>query len=195
MAFYGENSSGRFCPRRVHCSEFAVSEFIDKHLIENQPVIIMGCTQDWQTRKQWIKEDGTPNFEFLLDQFGLFFGLSFYSFLNFLGDLRVPITCCKSGKLQTIVFSEFIQQYFDNPQNDLYIRDWHFMKFVFGTVKSVYFENLVTPTFNGIKCQSISKVIGSTTMRSNIRIFLAEIIDFATWADLELGNSTFLMHV
>jgi hypothetical protein len=72
MAFYGQDAAERFCPRRVHVSQFGVSEFIDKHLIENQPIIIVGCTQEWLAQKQWVREDGTPDLDFLLDQFGLF---------------------------------------------------------------------------------------------------------------------------
>ena len=28
-------------------------------------------------------------------------------------------------------FSDFIQLYFEDPQTDLYVRDWHFMRFDF----------------------------------------------------------------
>jgi hypothetical protein len=72
MAFCGEDASKRYYPRRVFAQEFSVSEFIDKHLIENQPVIISECTRDWQAQQRWIQADGTPDFDFLLDQFGLF---------------------------------------------------------------------------------------------------------------------------
>lgn len=70
MTVSNEPSVDREFPRRVSASEFAVSDFITNHLINNQPVIIRGCTQNWLACDKWLKEDGSPDFSFLLKQFG-----------------------------------------------------------------------------------------------------------------------------
>ncbi|KAI6176867.1 JmjC domain-containing protein 4 [Aphelenchoides bicaudatus] len=111
MAIYGQCRSKSSYPRRVHVSELSTAEFIDKHLIENEPIIITGCTDNWQAQR-WLNEDGSPNYDFLLEQFG---------------HLEVPVTCCRKRKTKKMLFSDFIQLYFEDPQTDLYVRDWHFM--------------------------------------------------------------------
>jgi hypothetical protein len=57
-------------PSRVRATELSTAEFIEKYLIANQPLIITGCTADWLSTRKWLNADGTPNFSFLLEQFG-----------------------------------------------------------------------------------------------------------------------------
>lgn len=113
-------------PRRVSASDFSVSEFIEECLIENKPIIITGCTQNWLAVERWINKDRAVDFAFLLDRFGL--SKKFAYLFDFLGDKEVPVTCCKTRKVQTMLFSDFIHQHVNDPS--LYIRDWHFMRFV-----------------------------------------------------------------
>lgn len=71
---HGDEKNEGF-PRRVSVKEFAVADFIKEHLLTNKPVIVCGSTQNWLAHKQWLNEDGTPNFSFLLQRFGILFSI------------------------------------------------------------------------------------------------------------------------
>lgn len=77
MAISNDANTNQSFPRRVSANEFAASDFIENHLVANQPVIISGETQNWLAQKQWLNEDGTPDFSFLLKQFGMFIQCNF----------------------------------------------------------------------------------------------------------------------
>lgn len=48
-------------------------DFFRTYLLQNCPCILAPIfTENWRSRKEWCTEDGTPNFDFLETQFGMF---------------------------------------------------------------------------------------------------------------------------
>lgn len=51
--------------------ELSYSKFFKKYLLPNHPCMFSRrFTEDWKCRKQWVTEDGKPNFQKLLQEFG-----------------------------------------------------------------------------------------------------------------------------
>lgn len=51
--------------------ELSYSKFFKKYLLPNYPCMFSRrFTEDWKCRKQWVTEEGKPNFQKLLQDFG-----------------------------------------------------------------------------------------------------------------------------
>lgn len=51
--------------------ELSYSKFFKKYLLPNQPCMFSRrFTEEWKCRKQWVSEEGKPNFQKLLQDFG-----------------------------------------------------------------------------------------------------------------------------
>lgn len=51
--------------------EGTCEEFIQCYLLRNEPCVFgEWATKSWKARKLWVKEDGTPNFDYLISEFG-----------------------------------------------------------------------------------------------------------------------------
>lgn len=51
--------------------ELSYSKFFKKYLLPNHPCMFSRrFTEEWKCRRQWVTEDGKPNFQKLLQEFG-----------------------------------------------------------------------------------------------------------------------------
>ena len=51
--------------------ELSYSKFFKKYLLPNHPCMFSKrFTEEWKCRKQWVSEEGKPNFQKLLQDFG-----------------------------------------------------------------------------------------------------------------------------
>lgn len=55
---------------KVNGKELSYSQFVEKYLVENQPVILTGLMEDWRACKDWVFENGKPNLEYFSTHFG-----------------------------------------------------------------------------------------------------------------------------
>lgn len=104
----------------------AYSRFLRNFLLPNQPCMFSSrFTQDWSCRRNWVTEEGKPNFQKLLQEFE---------------DTPVPVANCSAKEYnanpkQIMPFREFIQywrEYIQNghssPRGCLYLKDWHMQR-------------------------------------------------------------------
>ncbi|KAI6215235.1 JmjC domain-containing protein 4 [Aphelenchoides besseyi] len=97
-------------PPRVPADQMSTAEFIHNYLLPNKPVIITNATKRWKAMRWILTDDGTPNFDSLLNEFG---------------DLDVPVSICSTGKTLKMKFADFIRKFQTDPSTDYYLRDWH----------------------------------------------------------------------
>ncbi|XP_067110024.1 2-oxoglutarate and iron-dependent oxygenase JMJD4 isoform X2 [Osmerus mordax] len=103
--------------------EISYSKFFKKYLLPNHPCMFSRrFTEDWKCRKQWVTEEGKPNFQKLLQEFD---------------ETPVPVANCNAKEYnanpkQIMPFKEFIhywKEYIQNghssPKGCLYLKDWH----------------------------------------------------------------------
>ncbi|KAI6240175.1 JmjC domain-containing protein 4 isoform X1 [Aphelenchoides fujianensis] len=94
-------------PPRVDADQLSTADFIKNFLLPNKPVIITNATKGWKAVEKFLGDDGKPDFDFLLQEFG---------------RQTVPVTTCSTGKVEKMPSSD---EYRRNPFTDKYIRDWH----------------------------------------------------------------------
>lgn len=46
------------------------NEFVERYLLNNQPVLLTGLMDDWRASKDWVSLDGRPNLHFFSTHFG-----------------------------------------------------------------------------------------------------------------------------
>ncbi|XP_063741916.1 2-oxoglutarate and iron-dependent oxygenase JMJD4 isoform X2 [Eleginops maclovinus] len=103
--------------------ELSYSKFFKKYLLPNHPCMFSKrFTEDWKCRKQWVSDEGKPNFQKLLQEFD---------------ETPVPVANCNAKEYnanpkQVMPFKEFIhywKEYIQNghssPKGCLYLKDWH----------------------------------------------------------------------
>lgn len=103
--------------------DLSYSKFFRKYLLPNHPCMFSRrFTNEWKCRKQWVTEDGKPNFQKLLQEFD---------------QTPVPVANCNAKEYnanpkQVMPFKDFIQywkEYIQNghssPKGCLYLKDWH----------------------------------------------------------------------
>ncbi|XP_065123773.1 2-oxoglutarate and iron-dependent oxygenase JMJD4 [Paramisgurnus dabryanus] len=103
--------------------EIPYTKFFKNYLIPNHPCMFSKkFTEDWNCRKNWVTDEGKPNFQRLLHEFD---------------EAPVPVANCNakeynSNPKQIMSFKEFIQywrEYIQNghssPKGCLYLKDWH----------------------------------------------------------------------
>nr|XP_043618126.1 2-oxoglutarate and iron-dependent oxygenase JMJD4 isoform X2 [Erigeron canadensis] len=122
---------------KVKGDEMSYSEFIEKYLSKNKPVVITGIMDDWKACKDWVltsnDDDGaktTPNLDFISSNFG---------------TSKVQVADCGSREFQRrfdMSVAEFIDhwrklssvEHRNHSTNELkgntllYLKDWHFVK-------------------------------------------------------------------
>ncbi|XP_013415112.1 jmjC domain-containing protein 4 [Lingula anatina] len=104
-------------------------EFFKKYLIANKPCLLAPelAVNSWKARKEWVTEDGKPNFENL-------------KFLFAKDKLSVPVADCKTEEYgshckQSMDLKEYLtywEKYIDSgypvDMQSLYLKDWHFTR-------------------------------------------------------------------
>ncbi|TXG50233.1 hypothetical protein EZV62_022757 [Acer yangbiense] len=117
---------------KVNGKEMNYSEFEQRYLAKNQPVVLSGLMDDWRACKDWVTKQGQPNLHF----FSTHFGIS-----------KVQVTDCDTRdftdqKRVEMSVSDFLKQWLENPTQEnsdganneangmsvLYLKDWHFVK-------------------------------------------------------------------
>lgn len=135
--------------------DLSYSKFFKKYLLPNHPCMFSRrFTEDWNCRKQWVTEEGKPNFQKLLQEFG---NTSFYwclpvwhvgmcylkqrFFYLTADESPVPVANCNAKEYnanpkQVMPFKEFIhywKEYIQNghssPKGCLYLKDWHMTRY------------------------------------------------------------------
>lgn len=134
--------------------ELSYSKFFKKYLLPNHPCMFSRrFTEDWKCRRQWVSEEGKPNFQKLLQEFGkedyyiyhnmqwqavMCFGVMFCLFAD---ETPVPVANCNAKEYnanpkQVMPFKEFIhywKEYIQNghssPKGCLYLKDWHMARY------------------------------------------------------------------
>ena len=55
---------------KVNGKEVSYSEFVQKYMEKNQPVVLTGVMDDWKACKDWVLDNGKPNLQFFSTHFG-----------------------------------------------------------------------------------------------------------------------------
>ncbi|XP_021733579.1 jmjC domain-containing protein 4-like [Chenopodium quinoa] len=120
---------------RVNGKELSYTDFVERYLAKNQPVVLTGLMDDWKACEDWVDDYGKPNLGFFSNQFG---------------NSQVQIADCYSMEFtdqrrEEMSVSEFIKYWAalngDNSEvhhivstdgcsdkSFLYLKDWHFVK-------------------------------------------------------------------
>ncbi|KAH1075557.1 hypothetical protein J1N35_027885 [Gossypium stocksii] len=111
---------------KVNGKELFYSEFAEKYLAGNQPVLLTGLMDDWTASKHWVSSNGQPNL--------LFFSTHF-------GKSKVQVADCDTREFTDqkrieMSVSEFVNHWLQgskenhdvNGKSVLYLKDWHFVK-------------------------------------------------------------------
>uniref|UniRef100_A0A7C9AKX3 Cupin-like domain-containing protein n=1 Tax=Opuntia streptacantha TaxID=393608 RepID=A0A7C9AKX3_OPUST len=126
---------------RVNGKELSYTEFVERYLAKNQPVVVTGIMEDWRACKDWVDLNGHPNLRFFSTHFG---------------KSKVQVADCGSREFtdqRTVEMSvsDFIEYWVTlNEENKavyhsvagdysdttnhydgkprLYLKDWHFVK-------------------------------------------------------------------
>lgn len=140
---------------KVNGRELTYSEFAEKYMSQNQPVLLTGLMDDWRACKDWVSPNGKPNLHFFSTHFGkskvqvryYFFSTQFVKtlistfFFRFLGlwsvtgDLQVADCGTREftdQKRIEMTVSEFVDRWLHDGGAGggslLYLKDWHFVK-------------------------------------------------------------------
>lgn len=65
---------------KVNGKELSYSDFVERYMEKNQPVVLTGLMDDWRACRDWVTHNGKPNLQF----FATHFGKSKVQVLNFL---------------------------------------------------------------------------------------------------------------
>lgn len=117
---------------KVNGKDVSYSEFVQKYMEKNQPVVLTGLMDDWKACKDWVLDNGKPNLQFLSSHFG---------------NSRVQVADCgtrdfSDQKRMEMSVSEFVDHWLENSLQEqgsaltdqsnghrvLYLKDWHFVK-------------------------------------------------------------------
>ncbi|XP_042899533.1 2-oxoglutarate and iron-dependent oxygenase JMJD4 isoform X2 [Parasteatoda tepidariorum] len=94
--------------------------FLRNHMISNKPCIFTSdLTDNWVSRNKWLKADGKPDLDFLIQEFG---------------SSVVPVVICDDREdfceRKEMLFKAYIKEYFNTEvkmgDKMYYLKDWHF---------------------------------------------------------------------
>lgn len=115
---------------KVKGREVSYSEFAEKYMAQNKPVVLTGLMDDWRACKDWVSPNGKPNLHFFSTHFA---------------KSKVQVADCGTREFTDqkrieMTVSEFVDHWLrvssDADNNDggaagrslLYLKDWHFVK-------------------------------------------------------------------
>ncbi|XP_077997736.1 2-oxoglutarate and iron-dependent oxygenase JMJD4-like [Glandiceps talaboti] len=116
----------QFLPSKIDYidTEIGYMDFFLEYLFANKPCIVgKHVTEHWRSCREWVAEDGMPNFDFLVKNFG---------------SEVVPVADCAgrqydSQPKQDMTFTVYIEYWktlissnYDSNMKCLYLKDWHF---------------------------------------------------------------------
>ncbi|MBA0622008.1 hypothetical protein Godav_007581 [Gossypium davidsonii] len=124
---------------KVNGKELFYSEFAEKYLAGNQPVLLTGLMDDWIASKHWVSSNGQPNLIFFPTHFG---------------KSKVQVADCDTREFTDqkrieMSVSEFVNHWLQgskenhdvNGKSVLYLKDWHFVK------EHPEYQAYITPLF------------------------------------------------
>lgn len=56
--------------QKVNGKELSYSEFVERYMEKNHPVVLTGLMDDWRACRDWVTENGQPNLQFFATHFG-----------------------------------------------------------------------------------------------------------------------------
>ncbi|XP_072034844.1 2-oxoglutarate and iron-dependent oxygenase JMJD4-like [Amphiura filiformis] len=109
-----------------HITErISYQDFFVKYLLPNRPCLLSSyVTAKWRSVKEWVKEDGQPNLDFLASNFG---------------DALVPVADCNKVQyyaqpktdMKLVNYIEYWKDHISkghkSKEGCLYLKDWHFV--------------------------------------------------------------------
>ncbi|KAM3703940.1 hypothetical protein ACB098_04G134400 [Castanea mollissima] len=117
---------------KVNGKELNYSEFVERYMEKNQPVVLTGLMDDWRACKDWVFDNGKPNLHFFSTHFG---------------NSTVQVADCGTReftdqKRVEMSVSEFVDRWLEDSVQEhcsastdhsnrhpvLYLKDWHFVK-------------------------------------------------------------------
>ncbi|MBA0773780.1 hypothetical protein Gotri_009033 [Gossypium trilobum] len=111
---------------KVNGKELFYSEFAEKYLAGNQPVLLTGLMDDWTASNHWVSSNGQPNLIFFPTHFG---------------KSKVQVADCDTREFTDqkrieMSVSEFVNHWLQgskenhdvNGKSVLYLKDWHIVK-------------------------------------------------------------------
>ncbi|KAB2001439.1 hypothetical protein ES319_D12G302400v1 [Gossypium barbadense] len=126
---------------KVNGQELFYSEFAEKYLAGNQPVLLTGLMDDWIASKHWVSSNGRPNLIFFPTHFG---------------KSKVQVADCDTREFTDqkrieMSVSEFVNHWLQgsmenhdvNGKSVLYLKDWHFVKWLLK-----YYTNMKNTVYN-----------------------------------------------
>lgn len=106
--------------QKVNGKELSYSEFAERFLAKNEPVVLTGLMDDWRACEDWVTHDGKPNLHFFSTHFG---------------KSKVQVAECgirefTDQKRAEMSVSEFVNHWLEDSVSEsvLYLKDWHFVK-------------------------------------------------------------------
>ncbi|XVE57180.1 hypothetical protein DITRI_Ditri04bG0071200 [Diplodiscus trichospermus] len=111
---------------KVNGRELSYTEFAERYLAKNQPVVLTGLMDDWNACKDWVSSNGQPDLHF----FSTHFGKSTVQVADcgareFTDQKRIEMSVVEFVNHWLQVSSENIV---GNDNSVLYLKDWHFVK-------------------------------------------------------------------
>ncbi|XP_036594338.1 2-oxoglutarate and iron-dependent oxygenase JMJD4 [Trichosurus vulpecula] len=107
----------------IRAESFTYLDFFKGYLLPNFPCVFSSAfTKSWESRKYWVTQDGKPNFDHLLWNFG---------------DAVVPVANCSVQEYNAnpkeqiplrdyiSYWREYIQGDYSSAKGCLYLKDWH----------------------------------------------------------------------
>lgn len=97
-------------------SDISYSEFYERFIKANKPCLFDSCfTKTWNSRKDWVKQDGTVNVEFFKKHFG---------------DIDAPVVDCNKKHFSShekcdMKVNDFFSYWNNRVDKVLYLKDWH----------------------------------------------------------------------
>lgn len=55
---------------KVNGRELSYTEFAQRYMEKNQPVVLTGLMEDWRACQDWVADNGQPNLQFFATHFG-----------------------------------------------------------------------------------------------------------------------------
>ncbi|KAM7273688.1 hypothetical protein ACFE04_028352 [Oxalis oulophora] len=118
---------------KINANSLSYSEFVDKYMSSNQPVILTGLMNDWRACKDWVltqtlnsHNEQVPNLQYFSTNFG---------------NSKVQVADCGTReftdqKRDEMSVNEFIDHWLPVSTDEcsekgkplLYLKDWHFVK-------------------------------------------------------------------
>jgi hypothetical protein len=114
---------------RVHCCNLLYASFCEKYMDRNQPVMIGGLTVNWRSRACWVRPDGSPDMDYISENFGTCTAPVFEQSCSGFTVAR-PVLKEMSIRDYAMWWNEHHRREQENGSNSdvplLYLKDWKF---------------------------------------------------------------------